>query len=75
MARRVYTFEAFRIFNATDVAEYLALTVANKALYLLVISQGIIDMADGKNARTTLWSLFGEGSTTRTNLAALASDA
>lgn len=75
MARRVYMFESHQIFNATDVSEYLVLTAANKALYQLVISQSHIDMADGKNARTALWTLFGEESATRANLAALAPDA
>ena len=75
MARSVYTFEAYRIFNATDPTEYLDLSDANKALYQLVISQGIIDMAEGKNARTTLWVIFGEGTTTRGNLAVLSPDA
>jgi len=61
-------FYAYQIFNATDSTEYLALSAANKALYQLVVSQSFVDMTEGKNAKTTLWVLFGEGSNTRDNL-------
>jgi hypothetical protein len=61
-------YETFRIFNATDPTEYLALSSANKDLYHLVISQTYADMSDDKNSKVILWALFPEGSVTRESL-------
>ena len=59
-------FPSYVIFNATNRNEYLALSAANKALYQLVVSLGLVDMEAAGNAKAILWSLFDEGSETRT---------
>jgi hypothetical protein len=61
-------FPSYVIFNATNRDEYLALSAANKGLYQLVLSLGLIDMEDNGNAKVILWALFGEGSVTRASI-------
>lgn len=64
----IYTFE---LSEATDDTEYAALSSAQKATYALIASLGMIDIVAGTAIRTKLWAMFGDGSTTRTNLEAL----
>jgi hypothetical protein len=73
IAMKTDVFPSYVVFNATDSAEYLALTASNKSLYQLLISQGLIDLADNKNAKTVLCSIFGVETTTRANILALTS--
>lgn len=61
----------YKILEATDPAEYVALTPGNVALYNLIISAGTIDLGTTTMARVVLWGMFGEGTITRTNLIAL----
>jgi hypothetical protein len=64
----IYTFE---LSEATDDTEYLALSAGQKSTYALLISLGMLDISSGTAIRTKLWNMFGDGSTTRTNLEAL----
>ena len=64
-------YPAYKIYNAMVGSEYIALSPEHRQYFDLLISQGLVDMSEGKNAKTTLWTLFGEGSGTRANLIAL----
>jgi hypothetical protein len=64
-------FYSYQVFDATVPGEYNALSAAEKSLYLLVISQVYVNLAEGSNSRTVLANLFGAGTTTRANLLAL----
>jgi len=66
-------FQTHKILESTDPSEYIALTPGNVALYNLIISAGTIDLGPTTMARAVLWGMFGEGTTTRTNLIALVS--
>lgn len=68
------------IFEATDLAEYRALTAQSRQMYQVVVtigsgaggpSGGGIPVGPGTNARLILAGLFPAGSTTRANLVAL----
>lgn len=61
----------YRIVEATDPTEYNALSDTNKARYALIISAGLVDIADGTTIRSTLRAMFGDGTTTGANIAAL----
>ena len=63
--------KTYRILEATDITEYNALSDGNKSAYQIILSCGIVDYREGSSARTKLWSMFGEGTTTRENLEAL----
>lgn len=62
---------AYEILDATDTTELAALSTINKTAYTMILSCGIVDLTEGTYSRTKLWSMFGEESTTRTNLEAL----
>jgi hypothetical protein len=64
----IYTFE---LIDATDDSEYSVLSTSQKNVFALIVSSGIIDISSGTAIRTKLWDMFGDGSTTRTNLEAL----
>ncbi len=64
----IYTFE---LSEATDDTEYAALSSAQKSTYALLVSLGTLDISSGTAMRDKLWAMFGDGSTTRTNLEAL----
>jgi hypothetical protein len=64
-------FYAYQVYNCVVPSEYDALSDAYKSAFLIICSMGIMDLTDGKNAKNTLWILFGEGTTTRANLAAM----
>ena len=57
-----------RILDATDSTEYNNLSDSNKEAYGLIISCGYVDLAVDSPTRIKLWNMFGEGTTTRTNL-------
>jgi hypothetical protein len=63
--------QTYRIVEATDSTEYNALSDTNKGRYALIISAGLVDLMDGTAIRSTLWSMFGDGTTTRDNIIAL----
>ena len=56
--------ETFRIIECTDLTEYLALAEAKKDIYRIIVSAVNVDMTEGSKARTALWSMFPEGTTT-----------
>jgi len=58
------------IFEAIALAEFNALTAVQKTLLQIVLSLGTVKIK-GTNTRTALLSLFGPGTATRPNLAAL----
>lgn len=62
---------AYEILDATDTTEYNALSDANKDAYKMILMCGIVDLTEGTQSHTKLWNIFGEGTTTRTNLEAL----
>jgi hypothetical protein len=63
---------AYMIYNAIVPSEWSALTPANQQLIRDILSQGTVDGSTGKTARTVLLSVFGVGTQTRANLAAIA---
>jgi len=64
-------FATYKIVDATDSTEYGNLSAANKEAYKMIVSCGVVDLTEGTSIRTKLWSMFGEGTTTRENLEAL----
>ena len=64
----IYTYE---LIDVTDDSEYSALSASQKNVFGLITSAGMIDISDGTSIHDKLWSMFGDGSTTRTNLEAL----
>ncbi len=58
------------IFEAVVPAEYTALSDAHKTLLGMILSLGTI-LVNGTNTKTALLDMFGGGTITRTNLAAL----
>ena len=66
-------FFSTEVFEATALNEYKELNAAEKSMYDLILSLGIINMADGSEAKSELWDIFGGASTTRANLISLIS--
>lgn len=58
------------IFEATVPAEYNALPAASKDLFHAIIGMGTV-LVNGTNTKAALLAMFGVGTTTRANLAAL----
>lgn len=58
----------YQIVEATEDAEYTALTDAQKARYQAIISLGLVDFAEGTKVREKLLNMFPVGTTTRVNL-------
>ena len=61
----------YKILEATDITEYGALSDSNKNAYNMLLQCGIVDLTDGTQIRTNLWSMFDSESTTRANLITL----
>lgn len=66
-------FWSYQIWESTDLTEFMALSEGNKDSYRGLVRMGTVSLVDGSHSKTTLWSLFGEGTTTRANLEALIS--
>ncbi len=64
------TIETWKIFEATTRGDYNSLSNTEKQLYQTILSMGFINIMGG-NTRMSLTSMFGSGTTTRTNLIAL----
>jgi hypothetical protein len=64
-------YYAYDIYNCLNEPECGSLPAEVVPWLNILISQGIIDMADGHLAKTVLWEWFGSGSVTRANLIAL----
>ena len=64
-------YPTYKVVEATDDTEYAALSSAQKSTYGLIISLGTVDLSSGTAIKTKLWTMFGEGTTTRANLEAL----
>lgn len=64
-------FHSYKVFEATDLTEYNALTDAQKERYQLILGMGQVDLNDGSNAFDLLKGMFGPSTTTRANLLAL----
>lgn len=62
---------SYQVVEATVDSEYVALSSSQKEVYKMIISLGQIDFAEGSNVRDKLLDMFGEGTTTRTNLLTL----
>lgn len=63
---------SYEIYNAVDGTEFSALSAANQQLVRDMLNMGTVDASPNKPARVRLLALFGAGTTTRTNLVALA---
>lgn len=66
-------FFSHKIWEATDVTEFAALSEANKDSYRGLVRMGTVDLNEGSNSRTVLWNLFNAESDTRAALLALLS--
>lgn len=64
----VNIFHSYEIIETFDVTEYNALTDDSKAAISLLLSCGIVNLNDDKLGKVTLWTAFGEESTTVANL-------
>lgn len=63
---------AYMVYNAIVPSEFSALSAANQQLVRDILTQGTVDGTSGKTARTIMLQVFGAGTTTRSNLAAIA---
>jgi hypothetical protein len=68
-----HLFPTYKILEATDPDEYVALSSGNKGLFGLIVSAGIADLSEATTALSVLRGMFAIGTTTRTNLEALIS--
>lgn len=66
----VDTISGSDVFEATTQADYSALTATQKNLYHAIMGMDTIRVR-GSNTRAALLAMFGAGTQTRTNLAAL----
>jgi hypothetical protein len=64
-------FPSYKIIEAIDDNEYDELNTSQKNTLSLILSCGFVDLAEGTQIRDKLWTMFGEGTTTRQNLEAL----
>ena len=60
--------KTYKIIESTDPSEYIALSNANKDLYKIIISAGVVDINEDSLVRNILWGMFSEGTTTREGL-------
>lgn len=67
-------YHTYQIVEATDTSEYNALSDTWKERYGAILSCGMVDLSEGTKIRIALWTMFGEGTTTRANLEALIND-
>jgi hypothetical protein len=68
--RNVVSVEGQQVFEAAPPAEYNALTADQKQVFLAICGMGTI-LVNGTNTKAALLAMFGDGTATRTNLAAL----
>lgn len=69
--RAVTAVDGSTIFEATVPAEYNVLLPDQKSLFLAIVGMSSVRIVTGSNSRAALLAMFGAGTTTRTNLAAL----
>jgi len=67
------SIQTWEVLEATVAAEYTALSAAEKQRYQILISAGTLNPV-GNNIRAAFSAMFAAGTTTRTNLLALASE-
>ncbi len=68
--RNVESVTGQQIFEAVDGTDFIALTDAQKSLLYAIIGMGTI-LVNGTNTKAALLAMFGPGTVTRENLAAL----
>jgi len=61
----------FRILEATTATDYNALSAGQKDAYKMILSCGLVDLAEGAPMKIRLWDLFGEETDTYANLESL----
>lgn len=61
-------FYTHEIVECVDDTEYVALSASQKSVFALIMSLGVIDLSEGMQIRNKLWTMFGDGTTTRDNL-------
>ena len=64
-------FWSYRIWEATDLTEFTALSAENKDAYRGIVRMGTVSLVEDSHSRDTLWDLFDSESTTRAALLAL----
>ena len=64
-------YASWEVYNCLDGNEYAALSADWKNALNVIYSLYIVDMSDGKNAKTVFWAAFPDGSKTRANLTVL----
>lgn len=62
----------YRIYNVIDPTEYANLTPTKQDDVKSILGMGTVDVSSGTLCRTRMLSMFGAGTTTRTNLSNLA---
>ena len=65
------SISAVELWERTTLAEYAALTQAQRDAYGVLIAMGTIDVSAGTNSRASLSAMFGAGTATRAALVAL----
>ena len=68
-----FLIQTYRIINATNWLELKSLTQPDEDAYGLIISAGLIDLADGSIAQTKLYELFPIGTITGDNIRSISS--
>lgn len=63
-----FTVETYRIFELIDPTEYNALSALNKDVVRIILSMGKVDLNEGSQAQTLLWTIFDENSMTGARL-------
>ena len=61
-------YQTYQITECVDDTEYAALSASQKSIFALIMSLGVIDLSEGMQIRNKLWTMFGDGTTTRDNL-------
>ncbi len=70
VARNVTSVTGQEVFEAATATDYAALSVEHKTLFLGIVGMGTI-LVNGVNTKAALLAMFGPGTDTRANLAAL----
>lgn len=59
-----FRIETYKIIDVTTTADYTALNASQKAVYALLISAGVLNLAEGSSALDKLLTMFPEGTDT-----------
>ena len=62
-----FLVRTYLIVKYTNLAEYNALSDANKEKYKIIVSTSSADLAEGSSLKDMLWDMFPEGTITGDN--------